>query len=164
MKKLLSLLLVAMMMFTCCACSNDTAPADQNAPADEAPAKVSLPAVKEDIVSTLGIEATDMNETIMINMYGFPADGIVEQACFTAPGEVFNEEIFMLKATDADNADAIEQNLTTRLDSLKKQSADYSPETAAILEKATVLRNDNYVAFFFSAQREEMEEIYKSYF
>jgi len=155
-KRIASLFLVCLMLFSFAACGGE----EEVKPA---PA-VDLSAVKADIVSTLGITASDMNQVIMVNMYGLPENGIAESACFTAPGEVFNEEIFMFKATDAANADIIEQKLTARLDTLKKQSESYSPETAAILEKAAVLRNDLYVAFFFSGDREQMESIYNSHF
>ncbi len=157
LKRLAFLALACLMLISLAACGGNE---EATAPAPE----VDLAAVKADIVSTLGITASDMNQVIMVNMYGLPENGIAASACFTAPGEVFNEEIFMFKATDAANADIIADKLTARLDTLKKQSESYSPETAAILEKAAVLRNDLYVAFFFSSDREQMESIYNAYF
>lgn len=152
MKQLTALLVCLAMLFTLAACGGE--------PAKEP----DLQAIQAEITSTLGIEAKTMNVKLIAGQRGFTEDMVAESASFTTPGAVFDDEIYLFKATDADAAATIAEKLNGRLNELKKQTQNYSPSDAAIVEQCTVLTNGNYVAMFFSANREQMETIYKSYF
>ncbi len=151
MKRFTALLLCLLMLMTFAACGETAKEPD-------------LGAIKTEIVDTLGIEAKDMNTKLIAGQRGFSEEMVAESASFTTPGAVFDDEVYMFKATDADAASTIADKLNGRLNELKKQTQSYSPEDAAIVEQCSVLTNGNYVAMFFSANREQMETIYKSYF
>ena len=152
MKQLTALLLCLTILFSFAACGGE--------PAKEP----DLQTIQTEITSTLGIEAKTMNVKLIAGQRGFSEEMVAESARFTTPGAVFDDEIYMFKATDADAAATIAEKLNGRLNELKKQTQNYSPSDAAIVEQCTVLTNGNYVAMFFSANREQMETIYKSYF
>lgn len=152
MKQLTALLLCLLMLVSFTACG-------------EAPAKEpDLQAIQTEITSTLGIEAKTMNVKLVAGQRGFSEELVAESASFTTPGAVFDDEIYLFKATDADAAATIAEKLNGRLAELKKQTQNYSPDDAAIVEQCSVLMNGSYVAMFFSANREQMETIYNSYF
>lgn len=157
MKKVMALTLACLALVCLTACGASTQ-------IDTPAAEPVLQDIKTAIADELGVVPKDMNLTLIAAQRGFPEEGVAESACFTAPGEVFDDEIYMLKATDTANADIIAEKLQARLDELKKQTQNYSPESAAVLEGCEVLRNGNYVALFFSSGREPMEYIYNRYF
>lgn len=161
MKKVLALLLCGLMLFMFAACGDK---AEQTSKDEETVKDVSVQAVQDKIKADLGIEPKAMTATALTKRYGLPEGGVAESASFYAPGEVFDEEIFLIKATDANFADQIEAKLQEHLESLRSQADNYSPETKAILDKCEVLRTGNYVAMFFSGKRAEMEKIYNSFF
>ena len=162
MKKLFALLLCALLLVSLSACGK---PAEEATTQNEETVKdVSVQAVQDKIKADLGIEPKAMTATALTKRYGLPEGSVAESASFYAPGEVFDEEIFLIKAADANAADQIEAKLQEHLESLRSQANDYSPETKAILDKCEVLRRGNYVAMFFSAKRADMEAIYNSFF
>lgn len=161
MKKAIALLVAALMLFALTACGDK---AEETAKNEESVKNVSVQAVQDKIKADLGVELKAMTATALTKKYGLPKESIAESASFFAPGEVFDEEVFLIKATDGTAADQVEAKLQERLDSLRSQANNYSPETKAILDKCEVLRKGDYVALFFSAKRAEMEKIYNSFF
>lgn len=159
MKKVLSLLLCGLMLFAFTACGEE-----KTAKEEETVKDVNVQDIQDKIAKDLGIEPKAMTDTALTKRYGLPEGSVAQSASFFAPGEVFDEEIFLIKATDGDAADKIEAKLQEHLESLRSQAADYSPDTKAILDKCEVIRKGDYVALFFSAKRAEMEGIFEKAF
>ena len=152
MKKWISLLLVCLMLMSFSACGG------------EAAKEPDLQAVQDEIASTLSITPKTMNLKLIAGQRGFDEALVEQSASFTTPGAVFDDEIYLFKAVDADAAATIASKLEARLAELKKQTQNYSPDDAAVVNACSVLQNGKYVALFFSANRETMESIYNSHF
>ncbi|MBR5133973.1 MAG: DUF4358 domain-containing protein [Clostridia bacterium] len=161
MKKILACLLCGLMLFAFSACGETETP-KQN---EEVVKDVSVQAIQDKIVADLGLGSVNAMKTkALTNGLGITEESIKATASFYADGEVFDEEIYLIEATDAAAADDVEAKLNTRLESLRSQAANYSAESKAILDECDVLRKGNYVALFFSTKRAEMEKIFEDSF
>lgn len=96
--------------------------------------------------------------------YGITEDMVDEFAGAVDASSVSMCEIVLVKAADADSAAEIEKKLNNRLDSLLKQSKNYAPEQAAVIEKSKVETNGLYVSMIIAENADKITEIYKGHF
>ena len=96
--------------------------------------------------------------------YGITEDMIDDYAGGIEAASVTTNEIVLVKAKDDAAADDIETKLQNRLDVLLKQSRNYLPEQAAVIEKCKVDRNDRLIALIISPDAEKITESYHKHF
>ncbi|MBQ3265775.1 MAG: DUF4358 domain-containing protein [Ruminococcus sp.] len=102
-------------------------------------------------------EVSDLNR-----FYGIAAEDVKEFAGGINNSGVKQEEIVMVLASDADAAERIATALTNRLNSKLNETKNYNPEQYAIVEKATVDTDNNYVSLFISENCDAMKTDYKN--
>ena len=112
---------------------------------------------------------TDYNITEMLEFksaddlsrYGIKAEDVEESAGGVNKSGVNQEEIVLVKATDADAAKRVEASLKKRLESKLNETKNYNPEQYAILEKCSVDVDNNYVSLIASENADAMKADYK---
>ena len=112
---------------------------------------------------------TDYNITEMLEFksaddlsrYGIKAEDVEESAGGVNKSGVNQEEIVLVKATDADAAKRVEASLKKRLESKLNETKNYNPEQYAILEKCSVDVDNNYVSLIVSENADAMKADYK---
>lgn len=112
---------------------------------------------------------TDYNITEMLEFksaddlsrYGIKAEDVEESAGGVNKSGVNQEEIVLVKATDADAAKRVESSLKKRLESKLNETKNYNPEQYAILEKCSVDVDNNYVSLIASENADAMKADYK---
>lgn len=183
MKKIMAVMLAAIMALLCCACGNAAskgdpepepvpqgaaetvaAAADNAGAADNAAAGKSLTDIFNDIKAQVSFEGcTDLSEIrLMDRYYGITADMAAEFAgCVNKTGGN-QEEIVLVKAVDDAAAAAVKTKLDSRYNAKLKQSRDYNPEQAAIVEQCTVTQDGLYVSMIVSENAETITQIYRS--
>ena len=160
MKRIICLMLAVICLMGLCACGGGD-PDEGNA--TKVRENINIAAIKDSIISEIGIQgAYDMDTAMLFNMYGIDEADVEECASFTTMDGVFPDEIIMVKATDKDAADRVEEKLNTRLDAVLTQSQNYDAENYAIAQKCKVIREGQVVALFISANHEEMQTIFNA--
>lgn len=175
MKKFLGVTLAVLTLSAAAACSKAPAEettaaeepgvtgsaADETAVSENAAEGVDLKALKDNMISSLGIEnAADVAADRLTALYGIEAADVTDSACFITMQGVFPEEIVMVKAADDAAAARIAEKLLVRLQDVLNQSKNYDEENYALAQTCKVMSKNGYVALFISAQHEAMEKMF----
>lgn len=149
MKKLLSLLLAAAMLFSLAACGGGgTKQAD-------------LQKVMADMKTKIkNQEMMDLSTDDLMPNYGISTDDVKQFAAYVDSTGIKGDEIIFLEGKDADAAKRIKEKLDTRYKQKEVEMKDYLPAEFAILKKCSVNQKGNYVSMIVSPQYEELNKIY----
>lgn len=167
MKRIFSVICIVLMIGALMTACSDGASSDKGADnASAVSADTSLQNIFEEIKSEVGLK--DLSEFTSVDRldrkYGITEEMVDEYAGGIDASSVTMCEIVLVKAADDDSAAEIEKKLQNRLESLLKQSKNYLPEQAAVIEKCKVEKNGLYVSMIISADAEKITEIYKKHF
>ncbi len=148
------------------ACSNSNSSENGSGGGADVSADASLQEIFDEIKSETGLsglaEFTSVDR--LDRKYGITEEMVDEFAGGADASSISMCEIVLVKAADADSAAEIEKKLNNRLDSLLKQSKNYSPEQAAVIEKCKVETNGLYVSMIIAEDADKITEIYKGHF
>ena len=153
-KKISAVVLAMIMMFSFAACKGESGNKT-----------VDLMAIKADI-----LKQTNTTDNIELTAesfgyeFGIEADKVKTNASYMLLRDIFPDKIVMVEAVDEEAAKYITEKLETHLASLKEQADGYDAKGQAIAEATTVIVKGNYIAMFYTQDREQIEEIYNSYF
>ena len=148
MKKIISLVLAMICLFSLAACGGEEADID-------------VAKVKEQIINDLGVEgALDIDTASLLDLYGIVAEDVEESACYVTMDGVFPQEVILVKAVSQEAAKRVSEKLNVRIDEVKIQSQSYDAENYALAQECKVIVKGNVVAMFLSPQHAEMEKIF----
>lgn len=151
MKKLLSLLLAAILLCSFAACAGtSTKQADLTKVMADMKAKITnkemMDYSKEDLMPNYGIDANDVKQfSAYVDSTGTKGD-----------------EIMLLEGKDADAAKRIKEKLDARYQQKETEMKDYLPAEYAVLKKCSVTQDGNYVSMIVTPQYEELQNIYNT--
>lgn len=151
MKKIITALLTAVLLFTLAACGGGaTKQADLGKVMTDIKAKLTntemMDLAKEDLMPNYGIDAADVKQfAARVDSTGIKGD-----------------EIVLVEGKDADAAKRIKEKLDARYKQKEVEMKDYLPEEYAMLKKCTVKQDGNYISMIVSPQYEELNKIYDS--
>lgn len=140
-------------------------PAEEVAEAAETVAETSeLMALADKMIADAGItDAIPVSAEALVNVYGLDASQIAEAAGYNAAsGGAFPQEIILVKATNVDNAAAVAQAFTNRLNDIAAQAESYDPDSLALAKKCTVVTNGDFVGLFFSEHYDTLVDIFQN--
>jgi hypothetical protein len=151
MKKLLSFLLAAILLFSFTACAGtNTKQADLAKVMTDMKAKITnkemMDLSKEDLMPNYGIEPADAKQF----------------AAYVDSTGTRGDEIILLEGKDADAAKRIKEKLDARYQQKEVEMKDYLPAEYAVLKKCSVTQDGNYVSMIVSPQYEELLKIYNA--
>lgn len=163
MKRIIALLSVVFMIGMLMTACGDASSADKDS---SGKADMSLQDIFTEIKAEVKFpEMTELTSADKLDRkYGVTEDMVDEYAGGIDASSMTMNEIVLVKAKDADSAAEIATKLQNRLDSLLKQSRNYLPEQAAVIEKCKVEKNDLYVSLIISPDAEKITEIYQKHF
>ncbi len=115
-------------------------------------AEVTFPAETNDYTAkkvkrTFGLEESQMEEFAGL----YCIDGVTQ------------DQLIYIKAKTADDVEPIRQALQNNWESVYNVIKSYTPEQAAIIEKATVDVNGNYVSLVISGSADQIKAIFGEY-
>ena len=143
------IVLLALVMVLCCACSNTS-----QKPLTEVYNDIKAQVTFEDVN-----ELTDISQ--MERYYGITDEMAAEYAgCINASG-VEQEEVVLVKAVDDAAATQIKEKLDTRYQSKLNQNKNYNAEQAAMIEKCSVDQDGLYVSMIISDNADTIKKIYR---
>jgi len=153
-KRISAIVLAIIMLFSLASCKGGTVNKT-----------VDLNAIKTDILTqTNKTNPIELDADRFFSEYGIEADKVKSNASYMLIGEIFPDKIVMVEAVDEAAAKYITEKLEVHLESLKAQADGYDAKGLAIANATTVIVKGNYIAMFFTQDREQIEEIYNSYF
>lgn len=153
MKKLLALICSAVLCAALLsACGKAPADVDVREVYDRIASSVSMPA------ETIELTADDLLDYYGIDPASVASCAAMQDACG------YKDEIVIVKAVDEDAADAIRSLLGEHIAYQREAMRDYDAEQYDILGSSKVIGNGCYTAMFVSAEQDEMQSIFNSFF
>lgn len=123
-----------------------------------------LTEIFDSVKSEIGVsEMLEFSAAAELNrFYGIEEADVAEFAGGVNSSGVNQEEIVLVKASDADAASRIAEALRNRLNAKLNETKNYNPEQYAILETCSVDTDDLYVSMILSQNAAAIKEIYRT--
>lgn len=150
MKRIFAILMAVMLLTTFCACGAENKGASvETQTATEAPVEVDLQDRYEEIVQKMP-EMILLDETMMMNFCGISAADCTESYVATCADGLRTDEIWLIEAANADALASLKELAETRLRIKGEESASYSPEQYAVVQKAELITSGLYLILVVS--------------
>ena len=153
MKKLLSLLLLAVMILTLCACGGGDKQSAKSADLKAVLAKF-----------TFDGEMLEMDENDMLDVYGIQAADMKQFAAAVNTSGIDCDEVVLVEAKDVDAASRVKEALDKRYQAKLNETRDYLPDEYTKISACKVEISGRYVSMIVSADAQELDKLYKDSF
>ncbi len=139
--------------------------AEGSAASTEAPASGNLTQALEKVKAEVKFpaETNDYTAKRIKRTFGLEESQMEEFAGLYCIDGVTQDQIIYIKAKTADDVEAIRAALQANWESVYNVIKSYTPEQAAIIEKATVDVNGNYVSLVISGSADQIKTIFNDY-
>lgn len=154
MKKITVLLLCAVLLISLAACGGGS---DTNVTLDVNEAYTRLTQA-----ATLP-EMLELDAGLMLDYCGIKEADVTAAKVLICADSLRTDEIWLVQAKDAAAADAIVKLAEKRLTKKGEESITYSPEQYAVVEKAELLRQGNFVALIVSPDVAPLADAFRQY-
>lgn len=104
-------------------------------------------------------EMISLDADIMLDYCGIKAEDCVEYYVSICADSLKTDEIWLIKATNADALETIKTLANSRLKAKADESITYSPEQYEVVQKAKVITSGEYFALIVSPDVAEIENI-----
>ena len=152
MKKIIALLLAAMLLLSGCGGTEET----------KKSINVDVNALYAELEG-LGLPAmVDVNPDMMLSLYGIEAADVKQAKVAISDDGLRADEVWLLEAVSADAAKKLEGLVKNRIQQKDDESITYSPEQNAIVKKSYTEVAGNYVFFICSPEVEAMKGAVKT--
>ena len=152
MKKRMILCLVCLMMFSLVACGTPEESGNNAATVSVAPAQL-YTLLKEKVTQP---EMLELDAALMLDYCGIREADVQQAVVAICADSLRTDEIWILKASDEVAANKLIDLAKNRLKKKGEESITYSPEQYAVVEKAQILQNGNYVILLVSPSVADM--------
>ncbi len=149
MKRVISLILVILMvavMMTACGSSAFTV--DMNA----------LYTSYEEYLP----EMVTLDDKAMMNLYGVDAEKCNQAIIANCNDGLLSDEVWLIEAVDEAAAAEIVELAQNRVEREKEETKSYAPDQYAVVEKAKILNDDNFVVLIISPDVDALVELYEN--
>lgn len=153
MKKLLSLLLLAVMILTLSACGGGGKQSAKSADLKAVLAKF-----------TFDGEMLEMDENDMLDVYGIQAADMKQFAAAVNTSGIDCDEVVLVEAKDADTASRVKEALDKRYQAKLNETENYLPDEYAVIKTCSVVMDGNYVAMIVAPNAADLVKIYNESF
>lgn len=162
MKKITALLLCVLMVASLAACGGETESGNANSGGETASLDVNAAYEKLSQAATLP-EMLELDAGQMLDLCGIKEADVTAAKVVICADSLRTDEIWLIQAKDAAAADAVVKLAEKRLEAKGEESITYSPEQYAVVEKAELLRQGNFVALIVSPDVAPMTEAFNQY-
>ena len=120
-----------------------------------------IEAVYSDICATVHVpEMLLLNESLMLDYCGIRAEDVNKAIVVICADSLRTDEIWLLEAKDSASAQRLMNLAQKRLTKKGEESITYSPAQYAVVEKAQLLQEGNYIALLVSPDAEAMAKVF----
>ena len=169
MKKIISILLIALTLLAMTACqTSDPATNPGTTPTTTAGKKEPKPLVLSDTYAAITANVTmpemmllDDADTVL-DLYGIHIEHTKQMQIWLCVNSLRADEIWLIEATDADALAQLKQMAQNRLTAKYEESVTYSPEQNAIVKKAHLETYGNYLVMIVSPDVDSLVDAFKT--
>ena len=147
-KRVLSVCLAFVLLLAIAGCDSDKVNMDVEAVYSNICAAVQVP------------EMLPLNESLMLDYCGIRAEDVNKAVVVICADSLRTDEIWLLEAKDDASAQRLMDLAQKRLTKKGEESVTYSPAQYAVVEKAQLLQEGNYIALLVSPDSEAMAQVF----
>ena len=138
--------------------------AEETSGAAEEDQSSDLMALANKMVADAGItDAIPVTAEALTNVYGLDPAQIVSAAGYNASSAgAFPQEIVLVQARSSDDAAAVAEAFTNRLNDIAAQAESYDPDSLELAKKCTVVTNGDFVGLFFSEHYDQLVDLFQN--
>lgn len=156
MKKITVLLLSVLMLVSLAACGGESGSGNA--------ASLDVTAAYEKLTQAATLpEMLELDAGLMLDYCGIKEADVTAAKVLICADSLRTDEIWLIQAKDAAAADTIVKLAEKRLTKKGEESITYSPEQYAVVEKAELLRQGNFVALIVSPDVAPMADAFRQY-
>lgn len=137
MKKSLVLFVLLALVFSLAACGGEETPAPVQLQAQEVYTQLEEKAIQSPMLT--------LNEGLMLDLCGIRTEDVKQAVVAICEDSLLTDEVWVVEAADEEAAGRIAELAKKRLTKKGEESITYSPEQYAVVEKAQLLQNGNFV-------------------
>ena len=156
MKKITVLLLSVLMLVSLAACGGESGSGNA--------ASLDVTAAYEKLTQAATLpEMLELDAGLMLDYCGIKEADVTAAKVLICADSLRTDEIWLIQAKDAAAADTIVKLAEKRLTKKGEESITYFPEQYAVVEKAELLRQGNFVALIVSPDVAPMADAFRQY-
>lgn len=156
MKKFTLLLLCVVMLVSLAACGGESGSGNA--------ASLDVTAAYEKLTQAATLpEMLELDAGLMLDYCGIKEADVTAAKVLICADSLRTDEIWLVQAKDAAAADTITKLAEKRLTKKGEESITYSPEQYAVVEKAELLRQGNFVALIVSPDVAPLADAFRQY-
>ena len=160
MKKIVSMLLIAVTLFSLAACQKNP---DTTSAAPKGPKQLTLSETYTAITKDANMpEMMRVDEEMLLDLYGIKAEQYKQVEVYLCVNSLRADEIWLIEATDTAALAALQTLARSRLQQKDDESVTYSPEQNAIVKKAHLATYGNYLVMIVSPDVETITAAFKT--
>lgn len=166
MKKITVLLLCALMLVSLVACGgeSDAGNAASGNVVSDNTVTLDVTAAYEKLTQAATLpEMLELDAGMMLDYCGIKEADVTAAKVLICADSLRTDEIWLIQAKDAAAADTIVKLAEKRLEKKGEESITYSPEQYAVVEKAELLRQGNFVALIVSPDVATLADAFRQY-
>lgn len=153
MKKLICMMLAAMMLLTFTACGGEKT---VETTAEAAP--VDLNALYESMADKLP-EMILMDTDMLMNFCGIQAEDCTQVVAAIGATGLMTDEIWLVEAVDETALDRIEELANTRLKLKGEETVSYAPDQYEIVKEGKIIRSGLYLALIVTPEADALSQL-----
>lgn len=164
-KKIIAISIVLVLIFSFCACSSQQQNEENTTEntTEQAVVKVDLQKLYDACVAKMP-EMISLDSEMMLNFCGIKAEDCAESYVSICADSLRADEIWLIKVKDVNSVQTIETLAKSRIQAKADESITYSPEQHAIVQKAEIIIQGEYIAVIVSPDVSAITEIINNAF
>lgn len=128
---------------------------------DSGAVKMDVEAVYSDICAAVQVpEMLPLDESLMLDYCGIRAEDVAKAVVVICADSLRTDELWLLEAVDKAAAQRLVDLANKRLSKKGEESVTYSPAQYAVVQKAQLLQEGNYIALLVSPDSEAMAQVF----
>ena len=107
-------------------------------------------------------EMVVLDDKAMMNLYGVDAEKCEQAIIANSNDGLLSDEVWLIEAVDEAAAAEIVELAQNRVEREKEETKSYAPDQYAIVEKAKIINDDNFVVLIISPDVDTLVEVYEN--
>lgn len=107
-------------------------------------------------------EMVTLDDKAMMNLYGVDAEKCNQAIIANCSDGLLSDEVWLIEAVDEAAAAEIVELAQNRVEREKEETQNYAPDQYAVVEKAQIINDDNFVVLIISPDVDTLVELYNN--
>lgn len=136
---------------------------DGNGDGGSTPVVLDVQAVYEKMTNAAQLpEMLELDADQLLDFYGIKAEHVKKAVVVVCKNSLRVDEIWVIEAADSAAAQEVEKKAKDRIAYRDEETVSYSPEQNAVVKKAQILQQGNYIALIVSPDVEALAQAFRA--